>query len=143
MNKYVIDYGYGVAQFYTEATDPAEVRREFYACANACFGIRKSLAGYEVVCSFSSAALPLPYRGFEATHFLSHSGGDDILFDSRFQTLDGSLWKLRDERGDWCSCSQRGTPELACEVHHYFVADHDMQCRCQEKFQRQEKTNAQ
>ena len=121
MNKYVIDYGYGTAQFYTEATDPVQVRREFYDCANACFGIRKSMSGYEVVCSFSGVELPLPYRGHEATHFLSHSGGDDILFDSRLQTLDGRAWKLHHESGDWCSCAERGTPELSCDVHHYYV----------------------
>ncbi len=133
MNKYVIDYGYGTAHFYTEAADRAEVKREFFECANACFGIRKSISVYEVRCSFSSVKLPLPFWGHEATHFLSHSGGDDILFDCRFQTPGGGWWKLYSEWGEWCSCEGRGTPALSCEVHHFYVSDHDEQCACREK----------
>lgn len=129
MHKYKIDYGYGVADFYTEAVDPAQVRREFHACANECFGIRKSLDGYQVQETYRDVALPLPYRNHLATHFLSHHG-DEILFDRTHSTPCGAGWKLHNESGEWCSCRERGVPELACEVHHFWVANHDQLCRC-------------
>lgn len=41
MIKYKIDYGFGVATFYTSAKD---VEQRFYTLAGTCFGIRKSIA---------------------------------------------------------------------------------------------------
>lgn len=129
MNKYRIDYGFGVAEFYTDATDPAQVRREFHACANECFGIRKSLDGYEVVATYLGVGLPTEYRVTGATHLLIH-GGDEILFDRSHSTPSGEGWKLYNESGERCSCQERGRPELACEVHHFWVPDHDEVCDC-------------
>jgi hypothetical protein len=129
MNKYSIDYGGGIAEFYCEATEPREVEREFHACANHCFGIRKSIMRYSVRATYKGVELPLPYRGHGATHFLSHHG-DEILFDARFHQDESGLeyWKLHVEGGGWCSCKERGKPQLDCEVHHFWVPGHDELC---------------
>lgn len=138
MNKYEIDYEYGAAEFYTEATDPAQVRREFHNCANHCFGIRKSIGGYTVVATYLNVDLPIPYRGKDATQFLAHHG-DEILFDDRFTEDDIYPWKLHDEGGDWCSCAERGKPELSCTVHHFYVENHDEICeKCKQDKARRE-----
>jgi len=147
LNKYVIDYGYGRADFYTEALDPegtpvememfqdlalSPVRREFLTCATACFGIRKSLGDYRLLETYLNVELPLPYRGHGGTHFLSHHG-DDILFDSHYEQAPGEYWKLHSEGGGWCSCKQRGKPELSCDAHHFWVPDHEALCSCQNR----------
>jgi len=129
MNKHKINYGYGIADFWTEATDPKQIEDEFYELANCCFGIRKSLAGYSLEQTYENVELPLPYRNQEATNLLSHHG-DDILFDRRYKCPDGTPWKLHNEHGDWCSCKERGKPELSCEVHHFWVENHDEICSC-------------
>jgi hypothetical protein len=143
MNKYVIDYDYGVADFYTEESDPpgtptdieitepmsiSAVRREFYHCANACFGIRKSLGDFHLKATYPGVLLPAPYEGHGGTHFLSHHG-DEILFDSHYEQGFGEYWKLHIEGGGWCSCRERGKAQLDCEVHHFWVTDHDTLCQ--------------
>lgn len=40
MNKYTINYGYGIAYLYTPSDD---WESRFYLLANQCFGIRKSI----------------------------------------------------------------------------------------------------
>ncbi len=132
MNKYVIDYEYGIADFFTEATDEKEVRRKFYNCANCCFGIRKSIGGYTVKETYLDVALPIPYRDKGGTQFLSHNG-DEILFNDHFKTSNGEPWKLMNEHGDWCSCQEMGKEELSCNVHHFWVKDHNKLCDCQNK----------
>jgi hypothetical protein len=147
MNKYVIDYGYGRAEFYTETVDPpgtpaaismfdplstSAVRLEFLTCAHACFGIRKSLGDYELRETYTNVDLPIPYRGHGGTHFLSHDG-DEILFDRNFEQAPDQWWKLHNEHGEWCSCKARGKAELACNVHHFWVPNHDELCRCQDR----------
>ena len=134
MNKYVIDYEYGVADFYTDASNPDDVRLEFHTAANRCFGIRKSLGGYRVLESYQNVELPIPYRDKGGTHFLSHHG-DEILFKylGLPGDLDKSWWKLHSEHGDWCSCKIEGVQELACSVHHFWVPDHNLVCDCMTK----------
>ena len=44
--KYTIDYGYGFATLYTPFK---EVEERFYTLANTCFGIRKSIMGFEII----------------------------------------------------------------------------------------------
>lgn len=142
MNKYVIDYGYGTADFYTETTDPpgtpadiqmhepmilSPVRSEFFKCAQACFGIRKSLGDLQFLATYPMVLLPAPYEGHGGTHFLSH-GGDEILFDSHYEQDTGEWWKIHAEGGDWCSCQERGKAQLDCSVHHFWVPDHDERC---------------
>lgn len=39
--KYIINYGFGVADLYTPSVD---WKKRFYCLANQCFGIRKSIA---------------------------------------------------------------------------------------------------
>lgn len=129
MNKFVIDYEYGVAEFWTAAGTDEAALADFYDCATECFGIRKSLGDVKVTRRYPSAEMPLPYRGHGATHLLAF-GGDEILFDRGHHTADGSGWKLRDGWGDWCSCRKRGTPELACKVHHFQVPGHGDACDC-------------
>ena len=129
MIKYVIDYEHGVADFYTNEADPKKARDEFYGCAGICFGIRKSLGATVIKRTYKDVALPIPYRDKGATQFLSH-GGDEILFDDRFRTHDGDPWKLMNEHTNWCSCKVKGVEELSCEVHHFWVPDHDKKCDC-------------
>lgn len=117
MNKYTINYGYGVADFYCEATEEKRIITEFYNCANCCFGIRKSITREpSIEKQDHNVELPLPYRDKGATHFLSHGGGDQILFNfsHKFQN---SPWKLMNECGDWCSCKKLGRPDPSCAVH--------------------------
>lgn len=130
MNKYVINYEYGVADFFTNETDVKKVLAEFHDCANECFGTRKSIGNTSISLAYAGALLPLPYRGHDATHFLSHNG-DEILFDRRVLLPGGEGWKLHNEWGDWCSCADLGTPALSCQVHHHFwVPGHDEICEC-------------
>ena len=126
MNKFVVDYEYGVADFWTDSDDPKKVLSEFHTMASTCFGIRKSLGECRIVQGYPRADLPLPFRGHDATHCLTHHG-DEILFDDRYQTHDGEPWKLHDF-GNWCSCAQRGVAELSCSVHHFWVPNHDAVC---------------
>lgn len=129
-NEYVIDYGCGVASFWTRETEARAVQQEFYTAANNCLGIRKSLAGYRVTETYRGALLPIPFRNANGMHLLTHSG-DTILFDAATE-FEGDWWKLHTEYGNWCSCTTRGVPELACEAHHFYVKDHDVQCKCME-----------
>jgi len=132
VNKYVIDYEYGLADFYTEATDAKRVELEFRTAASCCFGIRKSLGDYKLLKTYSDVALPIPYRDRDATHFLSHNR-DEILFrrlGDEVTDRDLSWWKLHDEHDDWCSCKEMGSPELTCSVHHFYVPEHDQKCDC-------------
>lgn len=43
--KYTINYGFGTAVLYT----PYSCEERFYTLANTCFGIRKSIAGCNVI----------------------------------------------------------------------------------------------
>lgn len=135
MNKYVIDYGFGHADFYTEENEPDRVTFEFNRAANRCFGIRKSMLKQEILETYMDVELPIPYRNKDATHFLSHSG-DQILFKylgKDIEDFDIRWWKLKGEWGDWCSCKKIGEPELACSVHHFWVEDHDETCDCTDR----------
>ena len=129
MNKYEIDYGRGVAYFWTDALDARDVQGQFYRLAGECFGIRKSISAYEVLQRYQGVELPIPYRDKGATHLLEHSG-DIILFDDAHRCPNGNSWKLLSETGEWCSCQQRGSPELACSCHHFWVENHDQLCQC-------------
>ena len=135
MNKYVIDYGYGHADFFTEENNPEDVVREFSQAASICFGIRKSMADRIILDTYLDAELPIPYRDKGATHFLSHSG-DKIVFKylgDAVKDLDLRWWKLKGEWGDWCSCKEIGIPELACSVHHFYIENHDEICKCMDR----------
>jgi len=130
--KYIIDYEYGIADFYCKTKDEKKVINDFYACADVCFGIRKSLGEVKIEKSYSNVELPIPYRDKGATHFLSHNG-DDILFNARYRNHKGEYWKLYSEHGEWCSCKKMGKEELSCDVHHFWVKNHDKVCKCTEK----------
>ena len=60
--NYTIDYGFGTAVLYT-AYDPKE---RFYALANTCFGIRKSIAGCGVL---KKEDVPCPTQDCERLEF--------------------------------------------------------------------------
>lgn len=118
MNKYRIDYGYGVADFYCDGE--GDVIKQFYTCADACFGIRKSMISDPVVVGiYQDILLPLPYRTHSITHLLVHSG-DEIAFDANHKQDGLHYWKIKDEWGDWCECETRGIYSADCEVHKYY-----------------------
>jgi hypothetical protein len=118
MFKYEIDYQYGFANFWTPTEDEKTALKEFGRCASNCFGIRKSLGEITLQMRHADAELPLPYRGLDGTHLLTHNG-DEILFDARYVDSSGDWLKLRHEGGDYCSCKERGKPEEPCEIHKY------------------------
>lgn len=133
---YYIDYEYGKAELWlrTKPADERAAEREFMRCANACFGIRKSIGDIRFTGTGLDDHLPDDLnqpRARSATHVLIHSGGDEIVFDAAHEVDGLYFWKLKSEWGDWCTCSTLGTPELACEVHHLYVPNHDKLCKCQ------------
>ena len=132
MNKFVIDYEYGIADFYTDASDDKEVLRQFWECASVCFGIRKSLGETKIDTRYLGTDLPIPYRDKGGTQFLAHHG-DEILFNDKYKTHDGKPWKLYNEHGEWCTCRKLGREELSCEVHHFWVKNHNKKCKCMDK----------
>lgn len=75
-----IDYGFGVAEFWSRATD-AELERTFMLHANQCFGIRKSVCKFHVV-KVTVAELPEFWRQIPNASVLLKHNGDTILFDS-------------------------------------------------------------
>jgi hypothetical protein len=60
--KYTIDYGFGVAILYT----PHDPEKRFYTLANTCFGIRKSIAGCDII---KTEDVPSPNPGCERLEF--------------------------------------------------------------------------
>lgn len=119
MNKYKIHYGSGIAEFWCYQ-DRETAIREFSKCANACFGIRKSITIDPIVMSaYENAALPIPYREKGITHLLCHSG-DEIAFDANFKQ-GHEYWKIKSEWDDWCSCAERGICDSSCNIHQAYA----------------------
>ena len=58
--KYTIDYGFGEATLYT----PYDAKERFYALANTCFGIRKSIMHCVIL-----KAEDIPCEDFERLEF--------------------------------------------------------------------------
>lgn len=117
MHKYVIDYTHGQACFWTNEGTQEKAVPEFVSFASYLFGIRKSIGAITVLEHHMYAQLPLPFRGFDATHCLTFQG-DEYLFDGNWESKEAGAWRLH-ENGDWCSCLERGQPSLSCEVHKY------------------------
>lgn len=132
MNKFVINYTYGVANFFTEKKDHKEVMREFYRCAMSCFGIRKSVSDPVIKKEYLDIELPLNFRDQGGNVVLTFSG-DAYLFDMEHETHSGEPWKLATGNNEWCSCKERGEEELSCSVHHFWVPDHDDICECMKR----------
>lgn len=147
---YHIDYEHGRTEFWslrppTEVYDavwwtregrgegkrPVAIR-DFLNCAGACFGIRKSIGQITLLGTSREFDLPSFLTGDDSlpgvTMYLTHNG-DRIAFDDRFE-CDGFPWKLFSEHGEWCSCPERGVPSLTCDVHHFWVPDHNKLCKC-------------
>jgi hypothetical protein len=129
MIAYTIDYTHGIAKFYTEQIDELLALREFRDCASSCFGIRKSMENPRITRIKIYEPLPEEYQGKDATHFLTFAG-DEVLFDSRYRNTSGEPWILHDGSGNWCTCETRGVEELTCDVHHFWVFDHNEKCNC-------------
>ena len=127
--KYIIDYEYGVGNFYTTEADRKKALSQFLNCASECFGIRKSLGETTLKIRYKNVQLPIPYRNKGGDLLLTHNGGDEILFTTRVRGKDNEYWKLHSEWGDWCSCKKKGKEELSCEVHHFWVKNHDKVCK--------------
>jgi len=122
MNRYKIDYGWSVADFWCSQS-PELVIKEFYKCANACFGIRKSITIDPVILeSHPHAELPPVYREKGITHLLMHSG-DEIAFDATYRQDGNDYWKVKNEHDDWCSCPNRGEYNTGCEVHKWYIRE--------------------
>lgn len=81
MNKYIIDYDFGMAILYTPVEEPLVISH-FQYLANQCFEIRKS-AGYIKLLQVSTEEMPKPWILLkDATHMLAHNG-DVIIWDSK------------------------------------------------------------
>jgi hypothetical protein len=71
----LINYGFGLASFYGHFPDRESVEQEFYEKANQCFGIRKSIAGYDLLEFQEPLIEPQEFVDYPtATHVLKHSG---------------------------------------------------------------------
>ncbi|BDI33415.1 hypothetical protein CCAX7_54660 [Capsulimonas corticalis] len=136
LNRYAVDYEFGAAKFYTRSIDIDEARLEFYDCANECFGIRKSIGDVKI--NLEAENVHLPVQDAKQISYFTHallygqtSGiGDEVIFDRRYKTASGEGWKLQNESGERCTCATRGSAELACEVHHFWVENHNHVCPC-------------
>ena len=82
--KHIIDYEFGKAHFITQSSDPKAVMREFYECANQCFGIRKSIGETNIIASHAFET--------DSLTVLLHNG-DSIIFDEQHE-------KIKDEWED-------------------------------------------
>lgn len=58
MVRYLIDYGWSVAQFWTQETEPEKVLADFHNKAGECFGLRKSITREPRILSQGPAELP-------------------------------------------------------------------------------------
>lgn len=74
--RYVIDYGFGIARFYT----PYEPELRFYTLAGTCFGIRKSIIRF-VIKSVEEVDIP----DFERLEFgfSSFNSGDVYVWNEK------------------------------------------------------------
>jgi hypothetical protein len=96
MRKYTIDYGYGIAYFYTKQQVPELVMKEFYKAAYNCFGIRKSICGSPSIESVEVTPLPAWMNTENVTHVLMHNG-DEIIFNANQVDEQGEWIKLKSE----------------------------------------------
>jgi hypothetical protein len=72
--------------------------------------------------------IDIPKDKLDKVQFVLAHDGDVIVFSNT--KIDGSYWKLKSEHGDdWCICKEEGKPELNCEVHHFYVKNHDKICK--------------
>lgn len=76
----LIDYGFGMAEFWGDFTEDS-LQREFMGCANDCFGIRKSISKFEVKKFLAEQSLPEFWSKIEGAATLLKHSGDSILFD--------------------------------------------------------------
>lgn len=75
-----IDYGSGVAEFWGKF-DRGDAEQVFMHHTNQCFGIRKSIMGFQLL-SAEAAPLPEPWAKLDgAATVLKHSG-DTIVWDA-------------------------------------------------------------
>lgn len=71
----------------------------------------------------------LPKEKFDLIDFVLTHDGDLIAFNSKFRDSEGGYWKIMSEHGDVCTCKETGKEELSCEVHHFWVKNHDKICK--------------
>ena len=89
--KYTIDYGFGEATLYT----PYDAKERFYALANTCFGIRKSIMHCVIL-----KAEDIPCEDFERLEF----GGDVYVWrEDGARKMVAPLWAA-DKEWDMDNC---------------------------------------
>ena len=89
--KYTIDYGFGEATLYT----PYDAKERFYALANTCFGIRKSIIHCVIL-----KAEDIPCEDFERLEF----GGDVYVWrEDGARKMVAPLWAA-DKEWDMDNC---------------------------------------
>lgn len=76
MNKYTIDYEYGVARLYTPSEDWED---RFYDLAGQCFGIKKSIGNVKLIKKEKEQPHDKIYFEYER---LEHSG-DTIIWNDK------------------------------------------------------------
>lgn len=80
INKYKIDYTFGVAKLYTPSED---WKKRFYDLANQCFGIRKSI-GYV---SLISKVKEEPKYKIEGEYERLEHNGDVIVWNEKGEKI--------------------------------------------------------
>jgi len=78
--KYTINYGFGVARLYTPSED---WKGRFFALANQCFGIRKSIGGVQLM---EKDDVEPPQKLNGEYERLEHSG-DVIVWDDEGEKI--------------------------------------------------------
>ena len=72
MNKIIIDYQYGTAEFYTNLEYDESIIEKFYSLASECFGLRKNLGEVKIESKEET----------KISEIIIHDG-DTIIFDEK------------------------------------------------------------
>ena len=78
--KYTIDYGFGVARLYTPSED---WKSRFFALANQCFGIRKSIGEVSLVSKEEAD----PQRKLAGEYERLEHSGDVIVWNEKGEKI--------------------------------------------------------
>ena len=112
--KYTIDYGFGEATLYT----PYDAKERFYALANTCFGIRKSIMHCVIL-----KAEDIPCEDFERLEF----GGDVYVWrEDGARKMVAPLWAA-DKEWDMDNCEMvRYKPKEADNSKEYIDREEEL-----------------
>jgi hypothetical protein len=85
LNRYKVNYQYGVAFLWTPVEGDEEAMKRFYQLAGQCFGIRKSIGETKLVETKKDVERPMWAHPWASDFYeaLQHTGGDTIIWDNK------------------------------------------------------------